>query len=160
MTILPCQKNYVSTWFKLLNYIYYFNCIKIFTWLNYIFYSIYSNTSPSTKHNLPNHLFKKKKKVCWGQHTHFHPPWPFQHVKKITSQHDSNYWTTYIILIVSKYLLDSTILFTQYILTPVHPLKKNWVCWGPHTHFLSSMDHFDMSKKLHLNTIQTIQLHI
>ena len=39
------------------------------------------------------------------------------------SQHDSNYWTTYIILIVSKYLLDSAILFTQYIQIPIHPLN-------------------------------------
>ena len=31
---------------------------KIFTWLNYTFHSIYSNTSPSTKHNLPNNLFQ------------------------------------------------------------------------------------------------------
>ena len=60
MTISTCQKNYVLTWFKLLKYIYHFDCIKIFTWLNYTFHSIYSNTSPSTKHNLPNHLFKKQ----------------------------------------------------------------------------------------------------
>ena len=55
-TILPCQKYYVSTWFKLLSYIYHFNCIKIFTWLNYTFHSIYSNTNPSSEHNLPNNL--------------------------------------------------------------------------------------------------------
>ena len=42
------------------------------------------------------------------------------------SQHNSNYSTTFIILIVSKYLLTSTILFTQYILTPVHPLNTIW----------------------------------
>ena len=57
MTILTCQKNYISTQFKLLNYIYHVNCIKIFTWLNYTFHSVYSYTSPSTKQNLPNHLF-------------------------------------------------------------------------------------------------------
>ena len=61
--------------------------------------------------------------VGWDPHTHFHPPQPFCHVKTIMSQHDSNYWTTYIILIVSKYLLDSTILFTQYIQIPIHPLN-------------------------------------
>ena len=31
---------------------------KIFTWLNYIFHSIYSNTNPSSERNLPNNLFK------------------------------------------------------------------------------------------------------
>ena len=105
----------------------------------------------------------------WGPHTHFPPPQPFWHVKKITSQHNSNYWTTYIILIVSKYLLDWTILFTQYILTPVHPLntiyqiiylKKKNGCVEGHIPIFVLHDHFDMSKKLHLNTIQTIQLHI
>ena len=34
--------------------------------------------------------------VGWGPHTQFIPWWPFYHVKKITSQHDSNYWTTYV----------------------------------------------------------------
>ena len=58
MTISTCQKNYISTRFRLLNYIYHFNCIKIFTWLNYTFQSIYSNTNPSSEHNLPNNLFK------------------------------------------------------------------------------------------------------
>ena len=76
--------------------------------------------------------------VGWDPHTHFHPPQPFCHVKTIMSQHDSNYWTTYIILIVSKYLLDSTILFTQYIQIPIHPLNTIyqiiyfnilWVSW-------------------------------
>ena len=68
-----------------------------------------------------------------------------------------------------KYLLESTILFTQYILTPVYPLntiyqiiyfKKEIGCVEGHMPIFILHNHFNMSKKLHLNMIQTIQLHI
>ena len=53
MAISPCPKNYViATQFKLFNYTYYFNGIKIISFSQITFHSIYSNTSPSTKHNL------------------------------------------------------------------------------------------------------------
>ena len=57
MAISPCPKYDVTTQFKLFNYTYYFNGIKIISF-KYTFHSIYSNTSPSTKHNLWNNLFK------------------------------------------------------------------------------------------------------
>ena len=67
-----------------------------------------------------------------------------------------------------NYFLQSNILFTQYILTPVHPLNTTyeiiylntlWVGLCPHIHFTPPWP-FPLSKKLYCNTIQTIQLHI
>ena len=54
-TILSCAENYVTTLFK---YRYHFNLSKLFPSVNYTFHWIYSNTSPSTKHNLTNNLFQ------------------------------------------------------------------------------------------------------
>ena len=78
-------------------------------------------------------------------HTHFTPPWPFPPVQNIMLQNDdSKYSTTHIISMDQNYFLQSNILFTQYILTPVHPLntsyiiiylKTLWVSLCPHTHF-------------------------
>ena len=76
-------------------------------------------------------------------HTHFTPAWPFLPVQNMMSQHNSNYSTTHIISMGSK-LFPSNILFTQYILIPVHPLNTTyeiiylntlWVSLCPHTHF-------------------------
>ena len=67
-----------------------------------------------------------------------------------------------------NYFLQSNILFTQYILTPVHPLNTTyiiiylntlWVGLCPHTHFTPPWP-FPLSKILCHNMIQTIQLHI
>ena len=76
---------------------------------------------------------------------HFTPPWPFPPVQNIMLQNDdSKYSTTHIISMDQNYFLQSNILFTQYILTPVHPLNTSyiiiylntlWVSLCPHTHF-------------------------
>ena len=67
-----------------------------------------------------------------------------------------------------NYFLQSNILFTQYILTPVHPLNTSyiiiylntlWVSLCPHTHFTPPWP-FPPVQKLHHNTIQTIHLNI
>ena len=118
---------------------------KLFPSVKYTFHSIYSNTSPSTKHNLWNNLFK---------HTlgEFMSTYPFQFstgyfspVQNILSQietiqlHILFQWD-------QNYFLQSNILFTLYILTPVHPLNTSyiiiylstlWVGLCPHTHFTS-----------------------
>ena len=52
--------------------------------------------------------------------------WPFPPVQKITSQHNSNYSTTYIILMDQNYFPHSNILSTQYIPTTVHTLNTNY----------------------------------
>ena len=67
-----------------------------------------------------------------------------------------------------NYFLQSNILFTQYILTPVHPTKYklpniylNTLWWiYVRIPILLLHGHFPLSKKLHHTTIQTIQLHI
>ena len=75
---------------------------KLFHSLKYTFHSIYSNSSPYTKHNLLNNLFKHT--LGWVYvniyillpHSHF----PLS--KKIMSQHNSNYSSTHIISMGSK----------------------------------------------------------
>ena len=78
---------------------------KIFTWLNYIFHSIYSNTSPSAKHNLQK---KNYFNTLWVE---VHIPILLLHdhfvlFKKIICQHDSNYSSAHIISRVSKLFLS------------------------------------------------------
>ena len=107
----------------------------------YTFHLIYSHTSPSTKYNLWNNLFY----FGWVYvhisilllHSHFHLSkmlftTQFKLFNYILFQWDQNYF------------LQSNILFTQYILTPVHPLNTSyiiiylntlWVGLCPHTHF-------------------------
>ena len=68
-----------------------------------------------------------------------------------------------------NYFLQSNILFTQYILTPVHPLNTSYdnnlfkhTLGGSMSTYpiLLLHSHFHLSKKLYCNTIQTIHLHI
>ena len=69
-----------------------------------------------------------------------------------------------------NYFLQSNILFTQYILTPVHPLNTTykiiylstlWVGLCPTYTILLLYSHFPLCKKcICAHTIQTIQLHI
>ena len=116
---------------------------KLFPSVKYTFHSIYSNTSPSTKHNLWNNLFKHTLGWVYVRHTHFTPPQPFPlskmyiHTFQTTQLHILFQWD-------QNYFLQSNILFTQYILTPVHPLNTSyiiiylntlWVSLCPHTHF-------------------------
>ena len=142
---------------------------KLFPSLKYTFHSIYSNTSPYTKHNLPNNLFKHTLGLGLCSHTHFTPPWPFLPVQKITSQHNSNYSTTHIISIRSK--LFPSLKYTFHSIysnnSPYtkHNLQNNlfkhtlhWVY--VHIPILLPHNHFPLFKKLHYNTIQTIPLHI
>ena len=110
---------------------------KIFTWLNYTFHSIYSNTSPSTKHNLP--IFFLKKIGCVEGHIpifllHNH----FDMSKKLHLNTIQTIELHISFQLYQKYLFESTVLFTQYILTPVNPLNTIyqiiyfnilWVCW-------------------------------
>ena len=74
---------------------------KLFPSVKYTFHSIYSNTSPSTKHKLPN-IYLNTLWVGLCPHTHFTPPWPFPPVQNVMSQHNSNYSTTHIISMGSK----------------------------------------------------------
>ena len=68
-----------------------------------------------------------------------------------------------------NYFFQSNILFTQYILTPVHPLNTSYIIiylntlgvgLCPHTHFTHSIAISHLSKILCCNMIQTIQLQI
>ena len=77
-------------------------------------------------------------------HTHFTPPWPFPPSKKL---HHNTIQTIQLHILFQwdqNYFLQSNILFTQYIRTPVHPLNTTyeiiylntlWVSLCPHTHF-------------------------
>ena len=77
-------------------------------------------------------------------HTHFTPPWPFPPVQKL---HHNTIQTIHLNILIKwgqNYFLQSNILFTQYILTPVHPLNTTyeiiylntlWVGLCPHIHF-------------------------
>ena len=104
---------------------------KIFTWLNYTFQSIYSNTSPSTKHNLPNIFFK-----ILGVLRVTYPFFSF--TTTLTCQ--KNYISTWFKLLNYIYHFNciKNIYLSQYILTPVNPLNTIyqiiyfnilWVCW-------------------------------
>ena len=85
-------------------------------------------------------------------HIHFTPPWPFPPV--------------HVHIPIS--IIQSNILFTQYILTPVHPLNTTykiiylstlWVGLCPNIPF-TPLQPFPLCKMLCHNMIQTIQLHI
>ena len=96
---------------------------KIFTWLNYIFHSIYSNTSPSTKHNLQKNLF-------WHTLGGLRCTYPFYSSTTILSfsknyayQHDSNYSSAHIISMVSKLFLSVNYTFHS-IYSNTNPLTK------------------------------------
>ena len=99
---------------------------KLFPSLKYTFHSIYSNTSPSSKHKLQNNLFKHTMGWVYVHipilllHSHF----PLS--KKIMLQHDSNYSTTHFISMGSKLFPSLKYSFLQYILTPVHPLITSY----------------------------------
>ena len=140
------SKNYdISTWFKPFNYTYHFNCIKnIYLSLTLLFtQGILTLVHPlNTIYQI---IYFKTVWVGWGPHTQFLPWQPFHHVKKIMSQHDSNHSNIQTLQLYQKYLLESTLLFTQYILTLVHSLNTIyqiiyfttvWVGWGPHTQFI------------------------
>ena len=117
---------------------------KLFPSVKYTFHSIYSNTSPSTKHKLQNNLFKHTLGGSYVHipilllHSHFHLSKLLCHNTIQTIQlHILFQWD-------QNYFLQSNILFTQYILTPVHPLNTSyiiiylnilWVSLCPHIHF-------------------------
>ena len=101
-TILTCQKKYISTRFKLFNYIYHFNCIKNIYLTQLLLFTQYILTPVHPLNTIYQIIYFNTLWVGWDPHSHFCPPQPFCHVKNIMSQHNSNYWTTYIILIISK----------------------------------------------------------
>ena len=74
---------------------------KLFLSVKYTFHSIYSNTSPSTKHNLWNNLFKHTLGGFMSTYP-FYSYTAISTVQNVMSQHDSNYSTTHIISIGSK----------------------------------------------------------
>ena len=117
---------------------------KLFPSVKYTFHLIYSHTSPSTKHNLWNNLFKH---TLGG----FMSTYPFYSSTAISPLSKKLYCNTIQTIQLhilfqwdQNYFLQSNILFTQYILTPVHPLNTSyiiiylntlWVSLCPHTHF-------------------------
>ena len=121
---------------------------KLFPSVKYTFHSIYSNTSPSTKHNLWNNLFKH----TLGEFMSTYPFYsstaisicPNYYVKKLYCNTIQTIQLHILFQWDQNYFLQSNILFTQYILTPVHPLNTSyiiiylntlWVSLCPHIHF-------------------------
>ena len=117
-TISPCS-NYFTTHIISMG-------SKLFPSLKYTFHSIYSNTSPYTKHNLPNNLFKHT--LGWV-YVHIPTLLPHNHFplfKKLCHN------TIQTILLHILFQWDqncfphSNILSTQYIPTPVHTLNTTY----------------------------------
>ena len=124
--ISSCSKNYITTQFKLFHYTYYFNGIKIISSLKYTFHSIYSNTSPYTKHNLPNNLFKHT--LGWV-YVHIPILLPHSHFPLFKKLCHNTIQTIPLHILFQwdqNYFLHSNILSIQNILKPVHPLKTSY----------------------------------
>ena len=135
---------------------------KLFHSLKYTYHSIYSNTSPYTKHNLLNNLFKHNLGWVYVNMPILLPHGHFPSVQKITLQHDLNYSTTHIISVGSKLfhslkytfhsIYSNTSPYTKHnLLNNLFKHNLGWVYVNmpillPHGHFL-------LSKKLHCNMI-------
>ena len=78
---------------------------KLFPSVKYTFHSIYSNTSPSTKHNLWNNLFEHTLGEFMSTYPFYSSTGHFPLSKISMSQNDSNYSTTDIISMGSKLFL-------------------------------------------------------
>ena len=127
MAISTCPKYYIATQFKLFNYTYYFNGSKLFLSVKYTFHSIYSNTTSSTKQKLQNNLFKHSLGGFMSTYP-FYSSMAISHLSKILccNMKIQNIQLHILFQWDQNYFLQSNILFTQYILTPVHPLNTSY----------------------------------
>ena len=107
---------------------------KLFPSLKYTFYSIYSNTSPSTKHKLPNNLFKHT--LVWVYvHIPFYSSMAISPVQKIMLCNMIQTIPLHILFQWDQnYSFHSNILSIQNILQPVHPLKTSYQLKYQSTH--------------------------
>ena len=99
---------------------------KLFPSLKYTFHSIYSNTSPYTKHNLPNILLRHT--LGWV-YVHIPILLPHGHFLLFKKLHHNTIQTILLHILFQwdkNYFPHSNILSTQYIPTPVHTLNTTY----------------------------------
>ena len=99
---------------------------KLFPLLKYTFQSIYSKTSPSNKHNLPNNLFNHT--LVWV-YVHIPILLPHSHFplsKKLCHNTIQTIPVHILFQWDQNYFLHSNILSNKYILTPVHTLNTTY----------------------------------
>ena len=97
---------------------------KLFHSLKYTFHSIYFNTSPYTKHNLLNNLFKHN--LGWV-YVNIPILLPHSHFSLSKNLHCNTIQTIPLHILFQSdqnYFIHSNILSTQYILTEVHTLTQ------------------------------------
>ena len=100
---------------------------KLFLSVKYTFHSIYSNTTSSTKQKLQNNLFKHSLGGFMSTYP-FYSSMAISHLSKILccNMKIQNIQLHILFQWDQNYFLQSNILFTQYILTPVHPLNTSY----------------------------------
>ena len=123
--------------------------LTLFVYLSTLLFTQYILTLVHSLNTIYQIIYFNTVWVGWGPHTQFIPQMTILPCQK---NYISNMIQTIQLHIsfqlYQKYLLESTLLFTQCILTLVHPLNTIykliyfntiWVGWGPHIQFIPSM---------------------